>query len=166
MSDYAIDPPALIGATIGSRSEQACSPADPAPLWSGVLVNGPRRIAATVGAPVIVPVCGNYSVPIEHTIRPVATLHLRISGEPPIEPQSIGLDDPENEAGPQMPLSHPGQQYVSNDVSGYFAVDLGRFINLPAHPARVEYIIEFGGHRTEVKGFDWQPIPPKAPPRR
>jgi hypothetical protein len=165
MSDYAIEPPMLISATMGDMNEQSCSPPDPEDIWSGVLLNGPSRLRGRVDEAVRIPVCGRYSVPVTATIRPVAMLHLRISGVPHIAPQPMSLGNPRNETMPKPPLVHPGQVYLNQDVGGLFAVDIGRFITLPPHPARIEYAIEFGGHMSAPHSFEWHPVPPPQVPR-
>ncbi len=163
MTDYWIEPPAMASVVIGSRSEQACSPPSPAPLWSGVVLSAPTKVREEPGKAPLVPVCGQYSVPVEDTVRPVAVLHVRISGERPIEPQPVSLDDPASEVRRGPPMTHPGQRYLSNDVGGYFAIDLGRYVPLPRHPAKVEFMLEFGGHRSEAKSFEWVPATPAKP---
>ncbi len=166
MTDYWIEPPALASVMVGSRSAQACSPPRPSPVWAGVVLNAPTRIREEKGKPPQVPVCGQYSVPAEDTVQPVAVLHVRISGERPIQPQEVGLDDPESEVVRQPPKTHPGQRYLNRNVGGYFAIDLAAYLDLPRHPAKVEFVLEFGGHMSEPKSFEWVPLsPPAAPPK-
>lgn len=171
MTDYWIEPPALASVVVGSRSPQACSPPKPAaPTWAGVVLNAPTIIRQEaprrdggrqdIGKTSQLPVCGQYNVSVEYVVDPVAILHVRISGERPIEPQPVSLEDPASEVAPQPPMTHPGQRYLNRNVGGYFAFDLAMYVDLPRHPAKVEFMLEFGGHRSETKSFEWVPATP------
>ena len=113
-----------------------------------------------------VPVCGRFSIPSQAARGLIATLHLRVSGLPPVQPQHISLDNPRNEnRGTLGPLG-TGPEWANVDIGGVFAIDIGPYIHFPPQPARIEYVVEFGGQRSAVMSFDWQPVAKAARRKR
>jgi hypothetical protein len=145
------DPPVFAMAPIGSVEPSACSPAEPPPPWTGVVITAPRRAAADPGEALVLPVCGFWRVEALAAMRDSATLVVRLSGlDMPFEVAAPVVDEgPADpiELGPAPPPLDPAL-YEGVLTASHFVIDAARYLPRPP-PGRYHLTVGFGAALSE-----------------
>jgi hypothetical protein len=155
-----MEPPEFAQVVIGSRAEQACTPKPPSMSWRGVAIAAPRVVRGIPDDSFVVPVCGHFMLPAEaEQSQLTGTLHLKVEGEPPIRPQAIGLEKPDNETGITPGPAVPPQSLARMAMGGYFSFDLGHYLAPPKKPTWISLVLEVRGVASAPVSFQWIPTP-------
>jgi hypothetical protein len=143
--------------------EAACSPAEPGPDWSGVVIVAPRRIVLGVGEQPSLPICGYYLVPVLKAMDgdPLA---LEITHTDSGHVLRARIEEPaRNEFEVPPPYDVPAldrDELVGVSTGGYFNIDAQQYLRQPLEPGRLDVVVTYAGSRSNpvrVELVGWGP---------
>ena len=141
---------------VNSWEENACSPSDPGPEWSGILINGPEKvILSNSGSDAIIPVCGYYQLDlIDIYDADPLRINLKLPGSDDFVIGFIVDNDPSPDEPEPFDTEVNREDLADLGTDGYFNPNILDFVNIILIPGRYELFVDFGGHQSNVIAFE------------
>lgn len=136
---------------LNSRERNACSPAEPALPWRGIVIQAPSQVAYQPGKPVdgqfaAIPICGFYRLDMDKLLDSKGLVLVAVNVEDKTRysglmiDQDAGLMEEDPDQKPLDPARMKGMLSAA-----WFNPNLARYVQLPAAPAVYHVHAEYGG---------------------